>query len=1078
MNEMNKVAITRSRDRGQTLIIAILILGVLLILGIAFAGIISRSISSTGTSARRTLAGDVAQAGIKYAHAQMLNSALGADWRPQVTPLGVDVAGFTKDPDALYLREATGFQVEIDPVGRPGFYVQDLGGPDYLGSYTRIGFDKGRSLVRVRYAPSAYDQFSSATGALRDSGKARGHIVIEAVGRAGALDDQGRIDPSQLLSSSVQAGLFADGNALRDGLGAIKAADAGVINSRRMIAFASVGMLESARYITDIYKTNRAAEIGFPTAGALGIFTDRSGVGATYEGAEVAVARILGSNVSGLASLPVDQGRWDLLQGGGSLYSNTGIEIHGRNDVFFNDALGEHWSVVNGVKPANDSSSITFHVFDLNANAQNWREWNIGLGDPINSPQTFAAGQLNSNNPQFSTMFGLLQDGRSGEDAAGYNRQTKVKAAPSITSTNPQSGLNRYRELTERTGRANANGTLAGQFGHGEGVYVDSNERGNRRGSDASKGFDPQKSLPNDWLNANNAASQGWQGPYYIPNAPHVKLLPDGFEIRRDTRSVSPFWQDAAGASTGNTYCRYWVRRVAGVDYIVDSVANPGFDPLTGDFTTNGQMFNGVLLFEGDVRVRGVIPTDQQLTLVSMGTIYIEGSITKGIFDPWSNALLTRPSSSMLALMAKDYVTVNTTMFFGPKVGESPKPKSTSPLPNTPNPIEIDGSSSIVMNTELLLNPVGNNPSTWLPYASTYTAADGTGSMASDLILAVSADDNGPSFLGMDITAGAFNNASATGNFLFETVLNGVLTNGAAGTYPTPVPANIPEYGLADPTVNAYPKFESWAMTLFDPAGGFAAYAPAQRKLQGTAVNASGIYDLAMQDTTDFRLALNPIGSQPSKNVLLARTAITPADIRIEAVIYAQNGSFFVIPGQWFNTNPDDLRASFEASYTPADNTDDLNTSLLTYGGGANLLTAQQRRYERFGTSPEVPFYGEPLAVRISIIGSISENMPAPMSMQAEWLKKWGWMPRRLGGSGRSLPSQHVNGGVLLAGQLTVPNLNLVYDPVLATAAVPVNATATSPLQAVRLDAAGRMLAPAPRLPVSPTLAYFGDINP
>ncbi|MFM9872083.1 MAG: hypothetical protein ACKVQS_01305 [Fimbriimonadaceae bacterium] len=1075
---MKQMAVTRSRRRGQTLIIAILILGVLLILGVAFAGIISRSISNTGTSARRTLSGDIAQSGIKYSHSQMLTSALGADWKPQVTPLVVDVAGFTKDPDALYLREATGYQVEIDPVGRPGFFVQDQGGPDYLGAYTRIGFDKGRALVRVRYEPSAYDKFSSATGALRDAGKARGHIVIESVGRAGALDDQGRVDPSKLLSTSVQAGLFADGNALRNGLGAIKAADSTVQASRRMIAFASVGMLESALFISDIYKTGRAAEIGFPTAGGAGIFTDQTGVGATYEGAEVSVPRVIGSNVSGLANLPVDQGRWDLLQGGGSIYSNTGLEVHGQNRLFINEALGEKIIVNGSIKPANDSASMTFNVFDLDANAQFWREWSVGNGNPVNSPQTFAAAQLNSNNPQFSTLFGLLQDGREGEDAAGYNRQTKIKAAPSITATNPQSGLNRYLELTQRTGQMNANGTLAGEFGHGEGVYVDSNERGNRRGSDASKGFDPQKSLPNDWLNPNNSASQGWQGPYYIPNAPHVKLLADGFEIRRDTRSVSPFWQDGAGVSTGNTYCRYWVRTVGGVNYIVDSVANPGFDPLTGNFVTTGRIFNGVLMFAGDVRVRGVIPTDQQLTMVSMGTIYVEGSITKGIFDPWSNALLTRPSSSMLALLAKDYVTVNTTMFFGPKAGESPKPKSTNPLPNTPNPIEIDGSSSIVMNTELLLNPIGNNPSTWLPFASTYTAADGTGSMASDVIISASADDNGPAFLGMDITAGAFNNASATGAFLFDTVLLGVLTNGAAATYPAPVPTNIPEYGLTDPTVNAYPKFESWAMSIFDPAGGFAAYAPAQRKLQANVVNASGVYNLAMQDTTDFRLALNPIGSQPSKNVLVARTAITPADVRIEAVMYAQNGSFFVIPGQWFNTNPDDLRASFEQSYTPALNTDDLNTALINYGGGANLLQAQQRRYERFGTSPEVPFYGEPLAVRISISGSISENMPAPMSMQAEWLKKWGWMPRRLGGSGRSLPSQHVDGGVLLAGQLTVPNLNLVYDPVLATAAVPVNATATSPLQAVRVDAVGRTLPPVPRMPVSPTLAYFGDINP
>lgn len=1079
MNELKTMAMARSRQRGQTLIIAILVLGVLLILGVAFAAIISRNITETGRASRRTVASDLAQAGVKFAHNQLMNSAMGADWRPEVTPPVGIAANFTKDPDANYLREATFFQVEIDPVNRPGFTVTDLGGPDYLGAFSRVSFDRGRALVRIRYAPSAYDQFSSATGALRDAGKARGHLVIESVGRSGTLDDQGRVDPNQLLSTSVQITGFADGNALRDTLGAIKAADSTVQNTRKMIAFASVGFLESMYYITDIYNTHSPAPIGFPTAGVAGLFTDQSGVGNVYEGFPVAVGRVFGSNTSGLANIDVTNARWDTLPGGGSIYSNTALEVHGANQIFLNRALGEQINSVGGIQSANSSAAIQFNIYSLNLNpAPQWREWALANGDPINSPQTLNATLLNSRNPQFTTMFGVLQDGRTGDDQSGYNRETKPKLAPSITATNPQSGLNRYVQLTQSTGMANPNGTLWGEFGHGEGVYVDSNERGNRRGSDASKGFDPQKSLPNDWLNPNNAASQGWQGPYYIPNAPHVQLLPDGFEIRRDTRSANPFWRDGTGVSSGSTYCRYWVRRVGNQNWIVDSVANPGFDPLTGDFTTAGRMFNGVMMFAGDVRVRGVIPTDQQISLVSMGTIYIEGSITKGIVDPWTNALLTRPSTSMIGLLAKDYVTVNTTMFFGPKVGESPKPKSTNPLPNTPNPLELDASSDIVMSTELLLNPIGNDPSVWQPYATGYASADGNGLLSSNIVMAVSADDNGPSFLGMDVTATAFNNASITSNFLFQTTLLGAVTNGAAGTYPTPVPLTIPEYGLADPTVNAYPKFESWAMPVFDPAGAWNAYTPVQRRLQSQPANATGNYDLAMQSPTDFRMFLNPIGSQPSKNVLVARTAITPADVRIEAVIYAQNGSFFVIPGQWFNTNPDDLRSAFEANYTPGDNSDDLNTTALDYGGNPNLLTAQQRRYERYGVSPEVPFYAEPLAVRISIVGSVSENMPAPMAMQAEWLKKWGWMPRRLGGTGRALPAQHVPGGVLAPGQLTVPNLNLSYDPVLATAAVPVNATVTAPLQAVRLDADGRMLPPIPRLPVSPTLAYFGDINP
>jgi hypothetical protein len=1078
MNGMNKNTAFRARQSGQTLIIAILILGVLLILGIAFAGIINRNISETGRSARRTVAGDLSQAGIKYAHAQMLNSAMGADWRPELSPVSFDVAGFTKDPDALYLRPGTGFFVEVDPVNRPGYTVPDLGGPDYMGSFSRVGFERGRALVRVRYTPGEYRMMGSKSGALREDGKARGYTIIESIGRPGAISDQGTLDPSRLLPRSVQVSNFANQAAVRVGLGPLKAADASITESRRLIAFASIGFIESGRFISDINKTGRPAEIGFPKAGGGPVFTDRANVGATYEGADVQSPVVMGGNPSGLALLPTNQGGWGLLPGGGSLVSNTQVQVHGDLDVTLNDGLGETISAVGGIKPANDSSQLRLDVFDFDANAFNWQRWTTGNGGAFNAPQIFGSGQIDSDSGGFSTQGSLLLDGRNQEDAAGYTRMTRRKDPPSITAANPQSGLNRYLELSQRTGVSNANGTFSGEFGHGEGVYVDSSERGNRDASDLARGLDPEKSLPNDWLNPNNANSQGWQGPFYIPNAPHVQLLPDGFEIRRDGRSKNQFWRDGTGVDTGQSICRFWIRTFGDLTYVVNNISNPTFNPITAtqpDWETFGRRFNGTLVFAGDVRIRGVIPTDQQLTVVSMGTIYVEGSITKGIYDRYNDGVILSPSRSVIALLAKDYVAVNTTMFFGPRVGESPKPKSTNPIPNTPNPVEIDGSSNLVFSTEFVYSIGSNDPSTWVPMASTYTSVDGSGTINSNLIATVSADDNGPTFFGLNISPRLINDpAPTTAGYRFQTTLLGAVTNGAASAYLPAIPATIPEYGLSDPTVNAYPKFESWGMPLFDPAQFVLSLA--NRKMEAIPANPTGAYHLAVGEPTDFELALKPVGAQPSKNGLVARMAVNPSDVRIEAAIYAQNGSFFVIPGPWFNTNPDDLRTAFEQNYTPADNTDDLNTAALDYGGGANLTLAQQRRYERYGASPDVPFYAEPLSVRLSVIGSIGENLPAPMSMQAEWLKKWGWMPRRIGGTGRALPAQHVPGGALAVGQLTVPNLLTTFDPTLATGSVPINSTPASALSAVRFTADGRTLPPAPRLPVSPTLAYFGDI--
>src|SRR5207245_242437 len=44
------------------------------------------------------------------------------------------------------------------------------------------------------------------------------------------------------------------------------------------------------------------------------------------------------------------------------------------------------------------------------------------------------------------------------------------------------------------------------------------------------------------------------------------------------------------------------------------------------------------------------------------------------------------------------------------------------------------------------------------------------------------------------------------------------------------------------------------------------------------------------------------------QDYLLSRAAVAPMDVRIEAVMYAQHGSFFVIPGYPLNTDPSDTR--------------------------------------------------------------------------------------------------------------------------------------------------------------------------
>ena len=308
----------------------------------------------------------------------------------------------------------------------------------------------------------------------------------------------------------------------------------------------------------------------------------------------------------------------------------------------------------------------------------------------------------------------------------------------------------------------------------------------------------------------------------------------------------------------------------------------------------------------------------------------------------------------------------------------------------------------------------------------------------------------------MDIATQTYADAtpSGFGAYLFPRVLDfntagTYVYNAADPLFSAGFGPNIPIYGLGDVT-NSYPKFENVAFPLVNSTFN---YSIASRKLTAPGGNATGQYELAVQDDSLLRIELESGAGYVPKNYLFARSAIVPHDIRIEAAMYAERGSFFVIPGPWFNTVTQDTREAFEVAV-----------------GGLGLDAAQRQRFEQFGNSPEVPFYGEPLNVRVVVHGAISENMPPPMSQQAEWLKKWGWMPVDIGGTGLQIPQQHVPAGYNPAIGY-VPNMILEYDPVLA------NASADG-INALRWDADGWVLPPMPRLPVSPTLAYTGEVNP
>lgn len=1032
--------IRTQRSRGQTLVVSILVLAVLLILGFVFLGVLNRNIIQTGVSKQRSIGNDLAQAGIEYAHNQLVHSERRADWRPSGVPLST-AGDITRDPDALYLRPATGF-----PLRNPADTLVDLGGPDGLGPYGRINFRDGRSLVRVRWAPSDANVFdSSPTGALREPGKAKNYLIIESVGRPGRIDLN---DPTtQLNNSGIQYRNYTSDAAFRAAFAEMHARDAQFQSSRKLIAFATIGLTDQALFITDNEDSSRAAEIGFPLE-----------AGARYGANVVQPTIALGGTTDGPAGSPIS--------GGGGIWSNADLTFYGNTSLTLNADLGEGVRVAGRIKAADANATLRIRrTFGDDSFVGDDDIIVLGLNfGTINAAAT--TDRLNSDDPLFGTIRQLLRDGIQATDPQGNARYVGRKEAPSFSEVNPTTGQNTFFTITRNSGALVNNGNT-GRFGHGQGVYVNNvDDRQMRPDESGREDVGSEESLVYDWLNPNNGqANSGWQGQFYVPVGAFVRLTPDGFFITRDGRAPANrrTWRNPDGSDSGQTTIKY---RIGGdpdgagplPPYIINSLTNPGDINAANPVWTNGFPFNGVMYFEGNVRVRGVIPTDVQLTLISMATIYIEGSIVKGVVDANGNRI-NRPSRSALMLMAKDYVTLNTTQFFGAAGGQVLEEVDEDP--STPNPIRIASGSGMGFLADLpwrnevvpgLPAITPSNPATWRAFAQDYVDPQTNNPLSSFVLLSHATDGaTGYSTMAMDVNFGV-----GTPSYNFFDIAN----NNPPAYGPRKV-LGVNDWGKAL-------KFETIGLPLIQPATAI------WTGTTVTANSAEGAYTMLLGNVNDISISIpNDMPSwAPGQAYKLRRAALVPSDIKIEASIYAQDGAFFVIPGSWFNPNPNDRRDTY--------------LSL-----GATQAERDANRLAAFGSYPETPFYGEPLDVRVQIIGSVSMNMPPPISQQSEWLKKWGWIPREQGVSGRLIPTAHVPAGYnITAGgtDLYVPNLTIVYDPVLATGRT--SGYRDLPDSYVRFErvqpdpvnnpafTVDYPLPPMPRLPVSPTLAYFGEVNP
>lgn len=965
-------SVVKSRKRGQTVILALAILFLLVLLGSIFVTNLIRNLTRVARQSSTDEALSLALAGIQYAGQQFRASEEGSDWRPRTA-------------EALWRSpELTNATVRANRLLDPDF--QWLSDNDtYRNPYTRVATGRGRFLLRVTYLPQFRNASDTSTGPDEFDPASR-LVHIEVIGRPGDIDSNDPTtlrDPANVDSPNQIVGPW-----------------------RKVEAFVPVGLVDQLWWVTNFTNERGPATLGVPP------FRDGNGQlvehNSFYSGGGIRSDMDL--QLHGRVTIRVYPARSEgvfvkgrvLVAGRGNQSTTTPTpqivvqvaDDNGQATTAFSPAVG----VIPPDNQDDDPTNDNLIVAD-NATTPGSVEGPSGqLLNPIPLVNTGRAGRYvvrdeaftrnASNNP--SLLAALTPAAQS----------TRIQEAPQLDQVDPTSGVNRWLKLTRDSGLQmviDDNGTtrVVNTGAHGltdetppngasgtltqaqwerfraKGLYLDNY-------GDIQYPTDRAK-VKNEWMRRGGItqANKSWVGDFYIPsvdeggvNHPIADVLltrvpkvdSNGNPVTplvlrpviRVTRYDLDQRQMNLSGATGRQRIIYRVGQL---------------DPATGQTTMVpvGQVRdydyppNGVFYAEGSIRVRGVNGMNyddtnpssfpKALTIVSGGSIYIDGNLMNNRNPGETN------SAWKLALLARDYVTLNPTAFTRVSPGSgvvveantwdasgnassyhlsipqggsldfsasSANPLNNAVLAVKHSALQLDSTSETAVN--LYLPRIGNgNPQPWPDW---YTDRYDFGGYP-------------PPY------PGAPPGAPQQLFYLFRPLFAGTPPTWAVSNFQSVAgsPANWERKGFFIPSLNS-------------PAGHEPTFRLHVGPQDGTDVDGDGLND--------------PVMTPNGQPYWLARAALLPfgepLKIRVEAVIYAQTGSWFVIPPPFFNDDPNDTEAQFVAN----GNQRPASTQPTT---ATNPLEARM----------SYPFYNEPLNIEIDVVGSISENIPATPSEQAAW---------------------------------------------------------------------------------------------
>lgn len=1031
-------------QRGQSIVVALLVLLLLGLAGALFVTIIARNLINANHANRVQTADTYSAAGITYADAQLANSIDGADWRP---PLQYQLAAASVPTEA---RELARYNAAVTANNLLAVNAND---PDleYLqAGYARYNTGAGRFLVRVTYDPVNVTPGTglNGVGSIVPPGK---YLKIESIGREGVINP---VDPTTYSNNRSSDRTQA-----------------------YQVAYLPIGITDYARFETnpdkrsdianlgvasEFYSANTDGGIGTPGVSDFNSTGSASATGSasptiqeypvltTYGAADAylkssATPAVFYPNPAAGSSNTAPNG-YTTVPGGGSIHANMPVRFFGTNLIYLNNGTGSPLFQ----DTAEIAGDLLLDSYDPKATLDNTKPDNTGTNpvgqqaalilnptDPTKLTATGTTYITPSNDTQstgdanlpFSTQGGLIRDGSMQNDGAGLPRSITRLEPPLTDALDNASQMPRYRAIAMNSAprpnlllNGNAYTPTAGinpsQYGYGKAIYV--NNPNDIQPDSASIGGG--STLTDEWLHRTSALSSGtnkggWNGLFYNP--PGVSIVLGQF-IPSTSSGGTGSYGIRLTRSTGDNFVGPDGTTPAGPEMDV-SYSDLGAEATNANLDAGTSPDNDIVIYcEGNVRVRGILSPNEgtgststtqkyiprHITIVTGGTAYIEGNLLKGSPD------------STISVLAHDYVCVNTTQFLAGSNVEDRTDGSQNPdLPDSGDTLALDAGHSLLQEFSF-----------GLPMTTPATTSAKYGSLA----LYIAAGPAAPGATRADI-----NIYDPAGNSVFPT--------------PQPPPPIVQPF-----TTLTHTTFDLSALVT-----------------QPTSSNA--LFNALGTDLFDLSVSKDPgteNGANDDQDVALERVAVLPMDIRIEAVLYAQTGSFFVIPGEWFNTNSGDNISAFLTSGNRPD--------IEINSAQSSLSASQTTGLNRF------PMYGQPIDLKITIVGSVSEAHPADIAAQTAWMQKWGWIPQYHGslvtsstGTGGASTGPETSGHPLLSGSTRANSpsigLQIIYD---TQAGYPYSPSASNGTQAsyyLRSDVYGRPLPFTPKLPVSTGLLYSGQ---